>query len=189
MSVASFIVGGLGRSGSVALFITEGFYENGGVPPVNAVLGGMVKRRHSKRYEITVNNIPFMARSIPELEAKVLRWRREHPANDKKPVVARRVALPTPKEVESAPLLETPRGPERRENRDASPAVVSRETFPAQQAIAAAAVLAQQEAALEARRAQEEAHRQHLAALEARRLADEEDDLAAITAILKAIAA
>ena len=188
MSVGSFIVSGVGVQSTIGLFITEGFGAGNFAPPASAVLGGMVKRRHSKRYEVEINGILFMARSIPALEAKVIQWRKDHPANDKLP----------PKPVPSTIRSDTgpvrafePPEPERREIPARLP---SRETVsivsnvrPSAHELetGAQSLLAAQEMA---HRVQEEALQTAIA--EALRIAqkEEDDDMEALMAILRVAA-
>ena len=69
-------------------FICLGFFGPRGLPL------DQVKKRHSKRYEIVINNVKFIGRSVAELEEKVAAWRLAHPANP--PIVAK-IAAPKAK--------------------------------------------------------------------------------------------
>ena len=183
MSVSSFVLGGVGGQSTVALFVTEGF-GCFTTAPVSVVLGGIVKKRHSKRYEITLNGVPFVGRSVAELEAKVIRYRREHPANDRPAPKPKPVPTPVVAAPPGDDLAQSPSGPERGEIRDVIAPIVSRETPSLAELARGAESLAAQAALL----AQEEAAQCELASATAKALAEEEDDMAALLAILEVAA-
>ena len=151
-----------------------------------ALSGGMVKKRHSKRYEVTVDGVTFIAPTVAALERKVATWRRAHPANDKKPPPARATAAASA--VVASPPAVTAVPPPSALLLPAIPQPVFLPTLPPPTLAEGAAILEAHQAAAEAAQAHREAVLASIAADAARQREFDLDDMEAIEAILKAVA-
>lgn len=155
----------------------------------STIAAGKIRKKHSKRYEVTINGITFMAQSVPALEAKVAAWRLAHPANDKEP------DSPKPQKVDKAAAIaveakEPPREVIRAVQIIPPPVTISAAPILPRPTLAEGLALIQGATLLGGidAEAQQKAFAQAVAIEEARLRAQEEDDIAALRIILEAVA-
>lgn len=188
MSVSGTITYGIGPKGSLQFLLLDGLSLGIAAAPAAAVIGGMVKRRHSKRFEVLLDGVTLIGRSLPDLERKVVAWRAAHPkAKEVVPVESTRTdtGATEPLAREQPPQVESPNRTEAPSNTGAgAPAV-----FYVPQGVPGAQALF--EAAAD--QAQRMARHQHVMRLQdamrqAQAQALEDDDMDVLRLILEKVA-
>lgn len=194
MSVSGIITYGIGPKGSLQFLLLDGLALGVSAAPAAAVIGGMVKRRHSKRYEVLIDGVTLIGRSLPDLERKVAAWRAAHPKAVESIAPMREITpagATEPSAREQPPQVESPRHGEAPGNTGAgAPAEIAPRPIGNVADLSTIAAMAQLGANLDAaQRAAVVARQAHLeAAADAQRRAWEDDDMDVLQLILEKVA-